>query len=552
MTTSDNSLRSRPWPWVLLACAALLSLGPVYETNDDPAMALLLSGQLEGQVFDPLYLGRPFSAVLAQLYRWFPAVPWYGLVLESCALAAVLLWAGLVICRTADSRGRRAALAGLLLPCGYFLLRLNFLSTALALFGASLAWVWALHEESRPVLLRHAWLGVAMGLAYVIRPSLRWLMVFLALPCLARLVRRGDFKRLLVVALPGLLLFAVTAGADRLSLRDPARRARVDFNWTRSSLVDEARTPSPEALAAAGWSETDYQVAVRQWLHDETIFGVERMRAFVANAVPCGRLTHAVANIKAHLSNRFHLLAVLNTLAFLVCFLAAGRGPRQGGSRLPALLLWGYYAGGVLLLMAIRFPPRVFVPLYLYLAALVLPRPSVAEPGRRLGALLRTAAAVGAVCCGVFAVAHFCRDGREGIRRLQARRAELTRRVPALGADRIVVLNGALETSYTPVFRNPTPPAGVRVVPGGWLMGSSVYPFFLRQAGFDSGRAMVLALVTQGRGIFVTAPGAEAGLLLRHFNEHYAEGGRLVMEPADLPADGDVLHLLRVVRQGDR
>ena len=501
-----------PARWGLLVaacCLALLALGPVYDTNDDPAMIALLSGAGGGAAFEPTYLGSPLSAALLNLYAALPAIPWYGLVMESCNVASAALWAALIASCPIRTTLRLAATAGLLVGYGYLVLRVNFMATSLSLFLAGTAWLWKLQIERRPLRWRQGWLGAALGLGYMIRPSLQLLLLFFALPCLVVSLGARNLRRLLLVGVPAAALILATVAGDHLRLEAPGALALATFNKARSFLVDIPRDPTPAALAAAGWSRGDYEMAVRFGMYDGELYQAGRIRAFLAQAGRAPWVERYARTARAYLLGRFHLLC-LATFLCVVWLLRTAPGGAGGANRPPAAaraLLWAWFAAGTLALIANRFPPRVFVPLYLYLGALAIlvppPLPRFSR-GRTVASLARPVAlgTVAALLC--FSMAFWLADARAGRARLEADSRELAAGAAAAGPEAILVPIGQLlETQYAGALTPGAFPASSLTAPAGWVVATPAFGDFLARAGFASGHAFMQGLARDRRMVFV-------------------------------------------------
>lgn len=548
--------------WGLLSagcCLLLLALGPVYDTNDDPAIVELLAGAAGGKAFDAAYLGSPLSAALRNLYAAFPTVPWYGLVIESCNTVSAGLWAALIASCRMPIIPRLAATAGLLVGCSYLMLRVNFMAASFSLFLAATAWLWKLQIERREVHWRQAWLGVALGMGYMIRPSLKWILLFFALPCLAVSGGGRNGRRLLLVGICAGALVLVTAGGEYRRNAEPDAQARAAFNRARSFLVDIPRDPIPAALAAAGWSRGDYEMAVRFGMYDEELFRVERVRAFLAAAGQAPWFERRVRTARAYLQSRFHLLCLAVLLG--VIWLLWAQGGRSGESRLPPAvraIVWAWILAGTLALVVTRYPPRAFVPLYLYIGALAslvpppflrtAPAPPVSGRARIAGLGL-----VASLLC--FVMVFWVADSRAGRSRLIADSRELEAGAGVAGPETILVPVGLiLETQYTAALAPPARGVLTRTPPGGWVVATPAFADFLRRVGFSSGQAFMRGLIHDSRMVFVVRRSRQrdAEWLVECLNERYAPAKRLSIEPLGGPADGPEFLFFRIRGASDQ
>lgn len=551
---SDGTASARWGVLVAVCCLALLAFGPVYDTNDDPAMIELLSGSAGGKTLDVTYLGSPLSTALRRLYAAAPAAPWYGLFVESCNIFSAGLWAALIAACPARPALRLAATAGLLVGYGYLLLRVNFMAAAFSLFLAGTTWLWKLQLEQRALRWRQGWLGVALGLGYMLRPSLQLLLLFFLLPCLVVSLGRRNLLRLLLVGVPAGALILATVIGDHRRLEEPGAKALATFNKARSFLVDIPRDPTPAALAAAGWTRGDYDMAVRFGMYDEELYLVERVRAFLAQAGQAPWVDRYSRTARAYLLGRFHLLC-LATLLCVTWLMRAGGGG-AGGANHPHVatraLVWVWVAAGVLVLVANRFPPRVFVPLYLYLGALAIlvppPLPRIAL-ARSVSSTARTAAlgVVASLLC--FSLLFWLVDARAGRMRLETDSRELAAGAVAAGPDAILVPVGLiLETQYTGVLAPATRTAAARTAPGGWVVATPALGDFLTKTGFVSGHAFMRGLVHDRRMVFVVrrARQGDALWLVERLNERYAPGEHLGIEPLSPAAAGPGFLFFRI------
>lgn len=544
-----------PLGWGLLAaafCLALLALGPVYDTNDDPAIVELLRGAGGARGLGASFLGKPLNLALQRLYTALPSVPWYGLVIECCAIVSTSLWAGLLASCGPRPALRWGATAGLLVGCSYLVLRVNFMAAAFSLFLAAIAWLWKLQIGGDELRWRQAWIGVALGAGHLIRPSLQWLMLFFALPVLAVSFGGRNLRRLILIGLPAAALVLASAAGDPRRSPDPAVKALGDFDRARSLLVDIPRDPGEQALAAAGWSRGDYEVAVRFGVYDEQLYSAERIRAFLARAGWGLRLDRLARTSRTYLLGRFHLLC----LAALLCVLWLRWGAGGTFVRPPPpatrALTWAWLLAGTLALAVIRFPPRAFVPIYLYLGALAFlmpPRLPGARPARP-AARAASAAALGALAVALgLVVSYWHVDARSGRARLAADAREFAAAAHGLGAGAILVPIGQLmDTQYAGALSPPDAAAPPNMPPAGWVAATPALGEFLKRNGFADGRAFMGALVNDPRVVFVVRRSLrpDAEWLIGRLAERYAPGRGLVVEPLATPAGGTRLLFFRI------
>ena len=376
----------------------------------------------------------------------------------------------------------------------------------------------------------------------MIRPSLQLLLLFFALPCLVVSLGARNLRRLLLVGIPAAALILATVAGDHLRLEMPGALALATFNKARSLLVDIPRDPTPAALAAAGWSRGDYEMAVRFGMYDEELYQVgsesapswrRRARRRGSSGMRARPATISSAGSTSSVSRRFCASSgscgpgpaarQARTARRSPPAHSSGRGSPRGPSR------WS----------SIRFPPRVFVPLYFYLGALAilapppLPRFSLGVPA---SGPARTVAlgAVAALLC--FSMVFWLADARAGRARLEADARELAAGAAAAGPDAILVPVGQLlETQYAGALTPGTFQVTALIAPAGWVVATPAFGDFLARAGFASGHAFMRGLVLDRRMVFVVRRSrqGDAQWLIERLNERYAPGARLGIEPLE-------------------
>jgi hypothetical protein len=178
----------------------------------------------------------------------------------------------------------------------------------------------------------------------------------------------------MAIVLPLLVSILLASGTSLLFRTGEEYRAFDNFNKIRASFTDtpmsepNARTVS--ALIQTGWTRADYFLAHNWWFHDSSLFNAEKLTTFmnhnkenVATAFSLGESS------KAFQDHRWSLLVV----ALCLISLAIGASwNRELFSKGYLFLLGSLLAtlAGFFLLTAIRLPPRVAVPLFVYFVLL--------------------------------------------------------------------------------------------------------------------------------------------------------------------------------------
>ncbi|GAB2968353.1 hypothetical protein GCM10027048_44010 [Hymenobacter coalescens] len=330
-------------------------LGCHYETNDDFSITLLLRGRTAAAPVTNLHLYfHGWAWLLAQLYQYWPAVPWYGLLLYGLlGLALVLLTAVLEeLLRPRTTPPLRALLlAGFLLLAGLEHVQwFNYVRVPLLLGGATVLWM------AQRVGGRAARWVLPLGLllfaaGWAIRPSAAWLGLVAVAPAAWWLGGRGAGRVVAGAAAVALLLgLAVqltrSPEATRYRRLDVRKSEVLDYRWQLAA----PRTPA-DSLGV--W-------LVGEWmLGDSTVVN----EAFFTRAYrfrPLLDVTRATETLRGvrQLARDYFALLLINAL-----LLALGRELPTPARRQQGLYLWGV---GLLLLglmVGLKLPPRLAGPL---------------------------------------------------------------------------------------------------------------------------------------------------------------------------------------------
>ncbi|MBN8936309.1 MAG: hypothetical protein J0I13_08450, partial [Rhizobiales bacterium] len=260
---------------------AHLVLFPVYETNDDVGIRLILEGRFvvgaepSGYAY---FINLVLGQVLAALYRGFPAAHWYDLAEHGAvALAATtVFYCGIRRMRTwADA-------TFLLLAAAIFLATFNAIQfTIVATLCTMVGMSAVLLAQQTALEPREAWavttagtVLIVIGALFRLEASLLGLAVVTFIVATNR-VRRPLLKplrpKLLVVPLAGVGLAGAAWTFHWLTLaQSPAWQEFFTFNLLRAQLSELFlarldREILAQAYAAAGWSIAEHDL-LTNWL----------------------------------------------------------------------------------------------------------------------------------------------------------------------------------------------------------------------------------------------------------------------------------------------
>ncbi|MCK4413176.1 MAG: hypothetical protein KAY32_06500 [Candidatus Eisenbacteria sp.] len=574
------------WSGVVIAAlflALVVCIVPVrYEANDDFAIVRQLSPASRLPTDSHVHLmGWGIAHALHHLYARAPQIPWFGVTLFGALWLSYGLLGGVLLRLRRTARwGLGVAAIALIVCLGECAVLMSFTSAALLLlFSVFLALTeWAIRGGC-PVRERRLYV-VFLALAFVLGFSLRWQLALAVLPVAAPIllfVRREQLRRALVVVLPIVMIVAADQAIHHLSGGDEHRRY-AEFNLLRARFHDTANGDyhgkiTEEAAAAVGWVAADYSAFHRWVVFDDQLFNTETLRTFLEINRPdkTTRLPQfIVASISENLG-RFWAVSLLFLLAMGALVLSSWHCWRAGsrGDRWRRVVILIMILGAVLVLLAYRYVPRVFIPLFVYglglaglMAALVSKDDPVESAWRSVSgwrvAILAILAG-GTIATGylhgkfVVDLAWMSREYRSHI---QSALRDTERRLGAL--DPLLVMmnaSGGLMLDAIHPLKEYSGLADLRISPGGTSVNSPRYNELLSQLGLSSGRAFLAWLIDNpGVLLVLDARGEENSfhwehLWLSYFKRNVAPEAQLQLVPVfDYRADagyGLVFYQLR-------
>ncbi len=528
----------------------------MYESNDDMGMIQLIAGKLGLTATpDAIFLSLPLSSLLYLFYKTVPALPWYGILMYG------LLFTGCIsgiraIFRSAGNEAAKIICLSVLLACySYLIYRLNFAAASLFLWVTTAAAIAADNLNNTPVSARSWIYGTLFGISYLVRPDLQFMVITLgfSIPLAATfLFTQNRSRRLIAAATPLLLAIMIATGAAMLYRSSPEYESFASYNIIRSEYLDTARSfqnsQTGRALIATGWTPADYMMAGSWWLHDGNIFSGEKLALFMQNNSKPTALA-SLATLKIAISQNLPLIAMI-VLALLP--VALFKTNNESFSARKSLILAGSFSLTVLALlvvMAIRFPTRIAIPLFANLmlcGTLLLPHISGGWIRSATARTFITLFSVSATCYIIFVSAtELSREGKQLKLIKQSTGESIATIQRQIGADAVFLCANVINENAFFNLEAVSPLKEYRGSPDfinfpiGSLIASPPYNSFLRKYGFVDryqavpkmidNRKLVLAYWCQNQSF----EEYEERFLI-HLNDNYAAmfpGKKILLEP---------------------
>lgn len=258
----------------------LLVITPTYDVNDDPAMALIVSGNgtLNGPDEHLLYSNVLIGKLLKQLYQSVPLFPWYGsyLLLAHFISYWVLLY--VLLLRDRQFLGIIGFLIFYLVTGIYFLTHLQFTSTSflLALSGMSLILTNLIQDAEGDPKSWLKWGGVlCLIVSSLIRLQAFQMFVLASLPLLLVLTYRYLRKIKIVSYVVAAALISIgvlgTSYYDhQFYQQDQDWQKFVEYHSELAQVTNYAQIPYTDQTKPmfdeVGWSLFDYWM-LRKWIY---------------------------------------------------------------------------------------------------------------------------------------------------------------------------------------------------------------------------------------------------------------------------------------------
>jgi hypothetical protein len=363
--------------FLVVSATVLLFISGIclYESNDDLAMIRILSGQqgLTGSP-DAIFISIPLGFALYKLYHLSGNTPWYAITMYGS-----LALAGVIGIRTAlnsqlDVLSKAVSILAIMIFYVFMVCRLNFTAVSLFLWFSVISHISSQNIERKSFSKSEYIFGLFLGLSYLIRPDIITIALLFTLPMAASFFISRSIKRVFATLLPLGIIFLIAIASAAIFKNTDAYKEFKEFNSIRSSFTDTNKsafnTKTPQALVKTGWDLDDYYLAQRWWFHDSNIFNNESFTTFLNNNAETSRSiisrSHFMYIFKSYQNNIFVLL-----LCFAVLIINRSKQIDVGKTQKTLLILSIISViSAWLVLSAIRFPPRIAIPLFAYLVIL--------------------------------------------------------------------------------------------------------------------------------------------------------------------------------------
>ena len=367
-------------------CLLFIIADPVFEVNDDMTIIAIYSGQLGFSASnDAVFISSILGTIFQDLYHLNPEVPWYSLTLYLLHFISLAIGVKIIF-ETYQSLLVRA-FCSICFFSLYSLIfyRLSFTSTSLLILFLTMLYILHLNIEGKKTGLNDLLPGFLLVIGFLLRPSIAIIAFTLSSPMLLSFLLPGVKKRLIYAVLPLLLvMFLSLFCSDYIISRQRNDDYYSELQSARSRLTDTIEglpnNNTGKALAAANWTEADYHLGRLYWSHNEEVYSAEKINQFLS--YNSQHFFPASFNLLLYnLFIRINYIVILCSGLFMLVGLKEDDKPLKTMNIIEAnyrfikiIIIISLLAilSGTLFLAAIRFPPRIAMPILIYLFMLIV------------------------------------------------------------------------------------------------------------------------------------------------------------------------------------
>lgn len=500
---------------VLVLTTLLLALGNCqFETNDDMSMIRVLSGQ-QGlkATADAVFLSLPLSSLLYQLYKIANTIPWYSLFLYSCLLIGCTIGLRIILSTENGVVTKISYVVAFFGFYSYLVCQLNFAGVSLFLWLTTIAHISLANMTRKPDRISDLFAGCLLGVSYLIRPDIILFALLFSLPAIPSFFAGVSKKRLLATLGPLLIALILTLGFNTMFRSNTEYRSFAEFNKVRSQLVDthvaEPNTQTMEAMKNTGWTVFDYMLAGDWWFHDAKIYNKNTFSSFISgntnNRFGIISVKSAIDTIKV---NTYNIIIIVLCIAQLI---ATARKQAEENNNIYnlQLLLTAVTLAAIVAMTAIRFPPRVAIPVLSFLLLISMTTRQTKMTCHRPGNFILICSYC--CCAAVILLTFYNYNSQEKFRYTSSQIKNYTDQTISLvqkefGSDVILVNANVSNISFNSESAKPFKEYRDMVpftnFPGGWLIASPPYNAFLKDNGFIDRNHAVPRMVGNNKVVF--------------------------------------------------
>ncbi|NVN99876.1 MAG: hypothetical protein HXX17_11165 [Geobacteraceae bacterium] len=486
-----------------------------YETNDDMTMIRLLSGKNGlGATPDAVFLSLPLGAILYKHYQLAGNVPWYGLFLYSSLISGCAVGLKIILGSTTATANRIICTIAFLGFYSHLVCQLNFAGVSLFLWLVAIAAISQSSLNHKNCHGEYLIYGLMLAVSFLIRPDILLVSLVFSAPAFATLPFSSTKRKLTALLVPLLMALAISTACNRAYRATPEYRTYAEFNKSRSDLLDlhsgEPTGKTVAAMASVDWNIYDYILAGDWWLHDGSLYNKESFVKFTGqNSSNFSKMVSTDTSTQA--ANRFKLPLTIIAICLLSSLFSNCQISRLKGREFYAVSGSAVITlGAVLLMSAIRFPPRVALPVSCYLVLLLVIASTIFTKRTSQIVPLRICIATACIIAVTGGTLFMLKD--EYHKRFMAGQIKgftdttLRQVVNNTPSDTVMISANITGFSYNseathPLseFRNSLP---LLDFPGSWLIASPAYNSFLQKNGFGDRTRAVPRMINNDRVLF--------------------------------------------------
>jgi hypothetical protein len=365
----------------------------VFLTNDDMALASLVRGDYTGKPSSSLVVSPAMFGHILRVAHWLiPNLPWYGIALYTLEIISftVIGIAAFTLQRRPPIAERIIVAAALVALAPWMILRVSFTPTSLMLgISGILLFAVAAKVPGRLGVTYAVVAGVLLGSAVLIRTYSFVALVVVFAPVLAIIALRAGLRRSAVFGVAVLVLVLLSVGTNRLEYSRSAEwRAFKQMNSARGWLHDTPRlydrNVSQSDLRKIGWTRNDLWLFGHFLYPDPEVYSDHSIRELsvlsprVRNVITTQHIFDVIVHDSSDRpDDRGPVLASLAIIGILLAL----RRSRVAAAVTVVSLIW-FVAVITLLLLYVRLPGRVLIPLETGAALFAAVLPAYLAPAR--------------------------------------------------------------------------------------------------------------------------------------------------------------------------